>query len=128
MPNTPRMGPPADDLDIAVRVMSTVQKQIESYQQALGTLREMRAAMAQREAHRDQHPDARVINTADGFIDLLTENGIPRPLSVAMAAEEFGDASMALDAFWTWDCCCTHCCLTCQMATQVTECPETFIW
>lgn len=128
MPNIPRMGPPADDLDIAARVMGTVQRQIESYQDALVTLRTMRRDMEQRRANPEAFPNRRVINTADGFADLLTENGIPRPLSLAMAAEEFGDAAMGADAWWTWDCCCTHCCITCQMATQVTECPETFIW
>jgi hypothetical protein len=108
--------------------MGTVQRQIESYQEALATLRSMRRDMDQRRANPDSFPNLRVINTAEGFADLLTENGIPRPLSLAMAAEEFGDAQMAVDAWWTWDCCCTHCCITCQMATQVTDCPETFIW
>lgn len=128
MPNIPRMGPPADDLDIAARVMQTVQRQIGSYQAALTTLRSMRRDMDARRQNPDAFPNRRTVNTADGFVDLLTENGIPRPLAMAMAAEEFSDATMKADAWWTWDCCCTHCCLTCQMATQVTECPETFIW
>jgi len=128
MPNYSRVNePPADDLDVASRVMETVQKQIASYQSALETLRRMRHELADRQERAGG--DKRLINTPELFAELLQERGIPQPLSKAMAAEDFQDAAFEVEAaIWTWDCCCTHCCLTCDMATQVTGCSETFIW
>ena len=123
MPNFERTDqPPEDDLQIAARVMETVQKQVASYHQSLEILRTMRQEL------RTPTGD-RAVSTPQALADLLEERGIPQPLSKAMAAEEFQDATFMPDAsLWTWDCCCTHCCLTCQMATEVTGCPETFIF
>jgi transposase len=123
MPNFNREDQPTqDDLDIASRVMATVQKQVASYQQSLETLREMRKELT-------DEPGGRAVTTPQELADLLEERGIPQALSKAMAAEDFQDETFASEAsLWTWDCCCTDCCITCQMATQVTGCPDTFIF
>jgi hypothetical protein len=130
MPNFDREDqpqPPDDDLEIASRVMATVQKQVASYQQSLETLREMRKELT--DASASEAPGGRIVATPEQLAELLEERGIPQPLSNAMAAEDFQDETFAAEAsMWTWDCCCTDCCLTCQMATQVTGCPETFIF
>ena len=125
MPNFDRTTPPADDLDIAARVMDTVSRQVASYKDALVTLRSMRAELPDHATR----ADAQEINTPELMAKLLEEKGIPMPLSRAMAAEDFQAPEFQAEAaIWTWDCCCTHCCLTCQMATAVTDCAETFIW
>ena len=118
-----------DDLEIATRVMDTVQRQVSSYRDALQTLRNLRKELAERQGE-DKTADAsrRVISTPEEFADLLQERGVPQGFSRAMAAEDFQDASFAVETMtFTWDCCCTHCCLTCDMGSQVTGCSETFI-
>lgn len=123
MPNFERGDrPPSDDLDIAARVMDTVQRQVASYKTSLETLMKMRQELLEPKGDRK-------VSTPQALAALLEERGIPRPLSNAMAAEDFQDATFEAEAsIWTWDCCCTDCCLTCQMATQVTGCPDTFIF
>jgi hypothetical protein len=112
-----------DDLDIAARVMATVQKQVASYQQSLETLRELR-----KEFGVDEGSGDRTVSSPEQLAELFEERGIPLALSRAMAAEDFQDENFAAEAsLWTWDCCCTDCCLSCSMATKVTECPQTFI-
>jgi len=124
MPNFDRDRKTEDDLDLASRVMATVQKQVASYQQSLETMRELR-----RELTDDATAGGRVVSNAEQLADLLEERGIPRALAKGMAAEDFQDEDFEVAAsLWTWDCCCTDCCLTCQMATQVTGCPETFVF
>ena len=115
MPNFDRYAnPSADDLDIATRVMDTVQKQIASYRQALVTVREMRRVLA--ETPQDEGEggtELRRVNTPELLAELFEENGLPVQLSKAMAAEDFQDSTFETAlAFWTWDCCCTDCCLT----------------
>lgn len=129
-----RRTPAEDDLDIAARVMDTVQRQIGTYRDALTTLRRLRQELAERQAQADSGEEQRFINTPQLLAEYFEENGIPKPLSTAMAMEDFanmeGDFPTPLDAemvTWTWDCCCSACCFTCSMATQVTGCSETFI-
>jgi hypothetical protein len=119
-----------DDLNITAAVMDTVQKQIASYRDALQTMRDLRSEIAYRQqSEATVQGSGRVINTPQLFAELLEERGIPVQLSKAMAAEDFQDASFDVEmAMWTWDCCCTACCWTCEMATQVTGCQDTFIW
>jgi hypothetical protein len=124
MPNfNRRSNPSLDDLDIATRVMETVQKQIASYRDALLTVREMRQRLSEYKG--GDSPGGRVINSAKLLATLFEEEGIPQQLSRAMAAEEFQDASFlrAQEAFWTWDCCCTDCCLTAPP-----DCTLTFVY
>jgi hypothetical protein len=123
MPNFERTERPAAvDLDIAARVMDTVQRQVASYKSSLETLMKMREELREPSGQRK-------VSTPQALAELLQERGIPQPLSKAMAAEDFQDAQFEAEAsLWTWDCCCTDCCLTCQMATQVTGCPDTFIF
>ena len=98
-----------DDLDVASRVMETVQRQIGSYALALEKLRSMR-----REIEMDSRFKKRVEAGPAEMSKVLVERGIPEVLAVGMAAEDFQDLRFggAL-ALWTWDCCCTGCCLTC---------------
>lgn len=126
MPNFERGKKKAqqDDLDIASRVMETVQKQVASYQQSLETLRELRGELTE-----DEEAGGRVVSNAEQLAELLEERGIPLALSKAMAAEDFQDESFEAEAsLWTWECCCTDCCITCVMGTQVTGCSGTFIF
>lgn len=127
--------PAQDDLDIAARVMDTVQRQIGTYRDALTTLRRLRTELADRQ--QNQEPSGKEpqhINTPQLLAEFFEENGIPKPLSTAMAVEDFagmeGDFPAPPDAdliTWTWDCCCSSCCFTCSMATQVTGCSSTFV-
>jgi hypothetical protein len=118
MPNFNRrdeqFGP--DELDIAARIMDTVAKQVASYQSALGTLRDLRAEIA------DGSLQDQTVSSPEELAALLGARGIPQPLSVAMAAEDFQDeAFMAEAGLWTWDCCCTRCCLTSCSGTVITR-------
>lgn len=134
MPNYNR-EPAEDDLDIAAKVMDTVQRQIATYRDALQTLRRLRKELATREEHGSTEKEPRYINTPQLLAEFFEENGIPKPFSIAMAAEDFAamegdfssDFSEAEYVTFTWDCCCSICCFTCSMATQVTGCPDTFI-
>lgn len=125
MPNFDRGNyPQQDDLDIASRVMATVQKQVASYQQSLEALRDLRKELTE-----DAAAGGRVVSTPEQLAALFEERGIPRALSMGMAAEDFQDEAFEAEAsLWTWDCCCTDCCLSCTMATKVTDCPQTFIF
>ena len=111
-----------DDLDIATRIMDTVQKQVTSYRSALQSLREVRQEISSGQL-RDH-----TVSTPQELASLLQERGVPRPLSVAMAAEDYQDSSFeAAEGFWTWDCCCTACCLTGCTGTIITGCGQTVV-
>lgn len=117
MPNMQKgKGPVAtDDLEIAARIMETVHRQVGSYMMSLEKLRYMR-----KELEMDARFRKRVTVGPAEMSKLLIERGIPEQLAVGMAAEDFMDDQFggAL-ALWTWDCCCTGCCLTC-VCTQNT--------
>jgi hypothetical protein len=134
MPDYDRQAPD-DDLDIATRVMDTVQRQVGAYRDALSTVRRLRRQLV---AHQEFAPaeqqGSRQINTPEKLAEFFEEHGVPRPLSVAFAAEDFAPMGQSFAsemdveaATWTWECCCSACCLTCSMATQVTNCSETFV-
>ncbi|EME66846.1 hypothetical protein G352_02879 [Rhodococcus ruber BKS 20-38] len=119
MPNFYRASNPSEDeLDLATRVMDTVQKQITSYREALSKVREMRKVLEQTSQvlPPEDSTEFRRVNSAELLGRLFEENGLPPPLAQAMAAEDFQDpAHMESDVMlrlWTWDCCCTDCCLT----------------
>lgn len=110
MPNYRRSSEtPEDDLEIATRVLDTVQRQVASYQMSLSKLRGLR-----REMTVDKSLNSRISAGPSQMVELLVERGIPEALAVGMAAEDFQDDTFggAL-ALWTWDCCCTGCCVTC---------------
>lgn len=134
MPDYDRHAP-EDDLDIATRVMDTVQRQVGVYRDALLTLRRLRRQyVAHQEFGATQEP-TREINTPELLAEYFQENGIPRSLAEAFATEDFAamggpmpsDFDVQEMAFRTWDCCCTACCFSCVMATQVTGCTNTFV-
>lgn len=118
-----------DDLDIATRVMDTVQRQIAAYRDALLKVRDLRQVVIDsREVGPEDIPDgARPISSAAVLAEIFAENEIPQQLARAMAAEDFQDASFLEDheAFWTWDCCCTDCCLT---EIVIPDCVLTFMY
>ena len=98
-----------DDLEIATRVMETVHRQIGSYMMSLEKLRFMR-----KELEMDARFRKRVQVGPAEMLKILVERGIPEQLAVGMAAEDFLDDKFGGNlALWTWDCCCTGCCLTC---------------
>jgi hypothetical protein len=105
-----------DDLDIATRVMDTVQRQIAAYRDALLMVRDLRqVVLDSRVVGTENIPDGALpISSAAVLAEIFEENEIPRQLARAMAAEDFQDASFleTHEAFWTWGCCCTDCCLT----------------
>jgi hypothetical protein len=108
MPNYNRSGTgPADDLEIATKVMDTVQRQIASYRLALEKLRLLR-----KELELDRDLAARIQDSPEMMSKLLVERGIPEQYAIGMAAEDFQDQSFRGVGYWTWDCCCTECCLT----------------
>ena len=99
----------ADDLEIAARIMETVHRQIGSYMMSLEKLRFMR-----KELEMDSRFRKRVTGGPAEMSKMLIERGIPEQLAVGMAAEDFLDDQFGGQlALWTWDCCCTGCCLTC---------------
>lgn len=134
MPDYDRHAP-EDDLDIATRVMDTVQRQIGAYRDALMTVRRLRRQLVAHEKFAaPEQEGSRQLNTPEKLSEYFEEHGIPRPLSIAFAAEDFAamGASFASEsdvqaATFTWECCCSDCCFTCSMATQVTGCADTFI-
>ncbi|MEH0661009.1 hypothetical protein QA860_25410 [Streptomyces stelliscabiei] len=133
MPNFDRKPDPGnEDLDIATQVLQTVQKQVASYHDALQTIRTMRKELASRQAARaaDSGAPSQLTNTPELLAALFKEHGVPEPFANAMAAEDFQDPSYDKGAaFWTWDCCCSDCCLTCVMGSVVTDCVGgTFVW
>src|SRR5688500_17137481 len=97
-----------DDLDIASRVMETVQRQIESYRISLEKVRALRS-----ELELDRNLKRQVLSSPEEMAKLLTSRGIPKHLAAGMVAEDFQDARLVTeDAIWTWDCCCSNCCIT----------------
>lgn len=115
--------PVEDDLEIASRVMDTVQKQIASYRMSLEKLRGLR-----KEIQLDSALSERVRSSPQGMMDVLTERGIPQHLAAGMVAEDYQDEGFDVNnlGFWTWDCCCTACCITC-ICTAATICDVTEI-
>lgn len=106
-----------DDLDIATRVMQTVERQVESYRLSLIRVRALR-----KEIELDRDLDKRLRSSPEGMRDVLMERGIPEALAVGMAAEDFQSPDFGGKlGFWTWDCCCTGCCVTSCIGTNITN-------
>jgi hypothetical protein len=103
-----------DDLEIASRVMDTVGRQIASYRMSLEKLRGLR-----KEILLDEELEKRITSSPEAMTKVLTERGIPEVLAVGMAAEDFQDPNYLPNlAIWTWNCCCTACCITCIIHTS----------
>jgi hypothetical protein len=96
--------------------MITVQRQIASYTQSLEKLRLLR-----KELQVDEGLSNQVRSGPEAMMKLLVERGIPENLATGMAAEDFQDRGFgerlglggALGEWYTGDCCCTACCITC---------------
>jgi len=99
--------------------MDTVQKQIAGYRMSLEKLRGMR-----KELQLDSELNKRVRSSPDEMMKVLTERGIPAGLAAGMAAEDFRDQGFAARnlGWWTMDCCCTACCITCICTDGATIC------
>ena len=111
-----------EDIDVATKIMETVQRQMNIYQNALKILQDMRHDIAEGKLQEGS------ASTPGELARIFEEKGMSPALAKAMAAEDFQDAKFQYEAaFWTWDCCCTACCQTCVMASQVTGCTETFV-
>ena len=100
---------PADDLDITVRVMHTVEQQISSYRSSLEKIRELRI-----ECEHDPDLKERVFSSPDAMLEMLAEREIPPQIATGMVAEDFQDHDFGGEqAIFTFACCCTGCCVTC---------------
>ena len=89
-------------------IMNTVQRQIESYQQSLETVRQLRAEY---DANPDLHQ--RLGSSPESMATVLVERGVPIFLAVSMAGEDYVDPNFGTAlAIWTWNCCCSDCCIT----------------
>ena len=106
------------ELATTARVMRTVQKQIESYALSLDKIRGLREELAI-----DSELYARVTKSTGAMKEFLVSRGIPSPIATGMAAEDFRSIEAPGEALWTWDCCCTGCCITCIVNTIVKEEP-----
>ena len=109
MPNYKRKADSNDDLEIAARILETVHRQVASYMSSLDKLRLMRKEI-------DVDPElAKQIRAGPAeMTKILVERGIPENLAAGMAGEDFRDEIFSRKlGFWTWDCCCTACCITC---------------
>ncbi len=106
------------ELDTSARILQTVQKQIEHYSLALDKIR-----MIRKELMMDKHVLARIKESPESMAKLFVDRGIPSALAYAMAAEDFGntDFDVAGLTIWTWDCCCTGCCITCIGTTNISR-------
>jgi hypothetical protein len=107
-----------DDLEIATRIMKTVERQMSTYRVALEKVRLLRKEFVVDESMRKA-----VMSTPESMSELLIERGIPEVLAYGMAAEDFQDKAFAPGrglGFWTWSCCCTSCCITDCSCTIVT--------
>lgn len=117
MPNMRKRGPGEDDLEIAVRVMDTVERQIGAYRISLEKVRMLRKEFAL-----DPDLQKRALANGEAMSRLLIERGVPENFAYGMAAEDFQDEALAARAgIWTWDCCCTSCCLTSCECTLITS-------
>ncbi len=116
MPNCDPEKRPEDDLDLVARVMETVHRQVGSYMTSLQQLRTVR-----REIEVNPNLRKRVTSGSREMVKVLVERGVPEPLAAGMSAEDWRDLDLAGSlGLWTWDCCCTGCCLTC-ICTQNTS-------
>jgi hypothetical protein len=124
MPNFNRSKTgPEDDLEIASRVMNTVQQQIVIYRASLEKVRLMR-----KELQLDNALATRIWRSPDEMMKVFMERGIPQELAGGMAAEEFQDPNFKGGGggigFWTWDCCCITSC-QCTLVTSIGARPPT---
>jgi hypothetical protein len=117
MPNLDDKYEEQDDLDIAARVMHTVERQVGSYRLALEKLRMLRKEFAM-----DEGLAKKAMADPESMSELLIQRGVPEHLAVGMAAEDFKSADFARGVgFWTRSCCCTACCLTSCNCTLITS-------
>jgi hypothetical protein len=113
----PYMGParktPPEELNATVRVLQTVQKQIESYTMSLAKVRVLREELGV-----DRSLSDRILASPEAMVQVLESRGIPKHIAVGMAAEDFktidfpGAEVLGRPPIWTWECCCTECCFT----------------
>ena len=98
------------ELDNTRRVLDTVRGQMESYSLALEKVQLLR-----REISGDARLGERIRKSPEEMMAVFESRDIPRHLAAAMTAEEFKreDFAGAELGIWTFDCCCSGCCITC---------------
>jgi hypothetical protein len=118
MPNFDERRDAEDDLEVTARVMHTVERQIGSYRASLEKVRLLRKEFAL-----DSELAKKTMSSPENMSKLLVERGVPEHLAVGMAGEDFKDREFGGRlGIWTWDCCCTGCCLTechCTLITSI---------
>jgi hypothetical protein len=117
MPNFDKRSGVGDELEIASRIVETVQRQIGTYRLALEKVRLLRKEFAL-----DESLAKTAMSSPEKMSQLLVERRIPEGLANGMAAEDFQNPDFARNiGLWTWDCCCTGCCITDCHCTLVTS-------
>jgi hypothetical protein len=98
------------ELDTTIRILNTVRRQMDSYALSLEKIQILR-----REISGDAEFGERIRKSPEDMMRTFESRGIPLPLASAMTAEEFKrqDFPGAELGIWTWDCCCSGCCITC---------------
>jgi hypothetical protein len=97
-----------NELEISSRIMNTVQQQIADYRLALEKVRGLR-----KECELDTKLNERIRSDPEAMAHVLVQRGIAPHLAISMVAEDFQYPGFGAGlAVWTWDCCCSDCCVT----------------
>jgi len=106
-----------DELQATHTILDTVQKQISSYRSSLQKVRNLKT-----ECEEDADLNKRIRSSPEAMATILHERGVPAPLAIGMAAEDFRAPNFGGSlGIWTWDCCCSSCCITSCIGTNITN-------
>src|SRR5690348_8128499 len=110
-------GSQDNELGDTYKILDTVQRQIASYRASLQKVRNLKS-----ECEDDGKLNKLVRTSPEAMAKVLTDRGVPVFIAVGMAAEDFNAPNFGGElGFWTWDCCCTGCCVTSCIGTNITN-------
>lgn len=105
------------ELEATQRILDTVQKQIASYRASLQKVNNLK-----QECEADAELNKRIRSSPEEMAKVLFERGVAAPIAVGMAAEDFQAPNFGGSlGLWTWDCCCSSCCITSCIGTNITN-------
>lgn len=118
MPNFSRVKKTVpDEMEATQKILDTVQKQIASYRSSLQKVRNLKS-----ECEGDDELNKRIRSSPEEMAKILFERGVSAPIAIGMAAEDFNAPNFGgAVALWTWDCCCSSCCITSCIGTNITN-------
>lgn len=118
MPNYSRdKKPEPDELEATHKILDTIQKQISSYRSSLQKVRHLK-----QECNDDTELNKRIRSSPEEMATVLFERGVSAPMAIGMAAEDFRAPNFGgAVGLWTWDCCCSSCCITSCIGTNITN-------